>query len=75
MTDTGRKPKVGAFKGSKAQGAYDQAYDALAARWPVPSEEITVETSYGPIRVRRSGSGDAIPVILLHRLNGSGLSW
>ncbi|MEN5076051.1 alpha/beta fold hydrolase [Isoptericola cucumis] len=66
---------TGRFTNDDARERYEAAYDALAARWPVPSTDLPVPTSFGPTRVRRSGAGDGIPLVLLHGLNGSGLSW
>ncbi|MGO3361257.1 MAG: alpha/beta fold hydrolase [Corynebacterium sp.] len=67
--------RIGDFTGDRARATYRQAYARLAERWPVEAEELTVDTSYGPTHVRRSGSGTKTPLVLMHGLNGSGLSW
>ncbi|QJW35600.1 alpha/beta fold hydrolase [Cellulosimicrobium protaetiae] len=66
---------IGAFRDDAARLAYERAYDDLAARWPLPSTVTTVETTFGPTRVRTSGAGTRTPLVLLHGLNGTGLSW
>lgn len=66
---------VGAFRDDAARFAYERAYADLAARWPLPFTETLVETAFGPTHVRTSGAGDRTPLVLLHGLNGTGLSW
>lgn len=68
-------PSTGRFTSEAARTAYDAAYRDLEARWPLPAEDLRVETAYGPTHVRRSGSGLRTPLVLLHGLNGNGLSW
>ncbi|MFI2103185.1 alpha/beta fold hydrolase [Isoptericola sp. NPDC019693] len=69
MSSTGR------FTSEAARAEYETAYRAVEALWPLPSEEVRVETVFGPTVVRRSGTGDRTPLVLLHGLNGTGLSW
>jgi pimeloyl-ACP methyl ester carboxylesterase len=66
---------LGAFRDDAARQAYDRAYDDLATRWPLPATDVVVETAFGPTHVRTSGSGPRTPLVLLHGLNGTGLSW
>lgn len=68
-------PKVGRFTSDKAKTAYFDLYDAEAALWPVPATDIDVETSFGITRVRKSGSGEGAPILLLPGLSGNGLFW
>jgi pimeloyl-ACP methyl ester carboxylesterase len=49
---------------------YDELLD-----WPLPCEDVTVETSFGPTYVRRSGSGTGEPIALLHGLGSTSLVW
>ncbi|MQY17773.1 alpha/beta fold hydrolase [Nocardia macrotermitis] len=67
--------KIGHFTSRKAETTFLRAYDALAARWPVPSTVIDVETPFGTTRVRRSGSGDGAAVVLLPGTGGNGTAW
>lgn len=66
---------IGRFTSEKARESYDQACRALESLWPLASEEVAVETGFGTTHVRISGEGDRLPLVLLHGLNGSGLSW
>jgi pimeloyl-ACP methyl ester carboxylesterase len=66
---------IGSFTSDSARETYARAYEAVEAQWPLPSTDLTVETEFGPTHVRRSGVGERTPLVLLHGLNGSGLSW
>ncbi|WP_194837503.1 alpha/beta fold hydrolase [Nocardia sp. XZ_19_369] len=68
-------PKIGRFTSDEAQATYLRSYDAMAARWPVPSTELDIETSFGTTRVRKSGSGDGVPLLLLPGMSGNSLVW
>ena len=43
--------------------------------WPVPSEELDVDTSFGTTRVRRSGQGSGCPLVLVHGNSGTSVGW
>ncbi|MFJ8958901.1 alpha/beta fold hydrolase [Lentzea sp. NPDC102401] len=64
---------VGKFVDPKAQERYFATYEAIRRKWPVPSEELDVETRFGSTRVRRSGTG--APIVLLAGAMGTSLSW
>ncbi|MDX8031317.1 alpha/beta fold hydrolase [Lentzea sp. BCCO 10_0856] len=66
---------LGKFVDQKAQENYFATYDAILRKWPVPAEELDVETRFGPTRVRRSGTGQGTPIVLLHGVMGTSLSW
>ncbi|MFD4674384.1 alpha/beta fold hydrolase [Lentzea sp. NPDC058450] len=57
----------------KAADRYFATYEAIRSKWPVPSEELDVNTRFGTTRVRRSGTGT--PIVLLHGAMGTSLSW
>ena len=65
----------GTFANPKAQERYFAAYAEALRKWPVPAEERDVETKFGPTRVRRSGPAGGTPIVLLHGVMGSSLSW
>ena len=65
---------VGRFVDDHAEREYLRAYDAMERLWPLPVERVDIPTRYGSTRVRRSGSGERTPLVLLHGLNGTGLS-
>lgn len=50
-------------------------YDAKMAEWPVPYEDIFLDTEYGVVHVIASGPEDAPPMLLLHASGVSGWSW
>lgn len=63
------------FRSAAAREEYLALYDRRAARWPVPSETRTAETSYGQTFVRISGPAGAPPLVLLPGMTSSGLMW
>jgi pimeloyl-ACP methyl ester carboxylesterase len=65
---------IGGFPDERSKAAYHQVYDALL-EWPLPSEDLIVTTTFGPTYVRKSGSGDGIPLVLLHGVLATSLSW
>ena len=67
--------KVGRFKNDAAREAYLRAYEAMAELWPVPAVLADVPTPFGSTHVRRSGSGDGTPLVLLAGVLGSSLHW
>lgn len=54
---------------------FHELYAQKLADWPVPYEEIVLESRYGPVHVVASGSEDAPPLLLLHASAVSGWSW
>lgn len=51
-------------------------YDAFVeSAWPVPREELDVQTSFGPTHVRRSGPDAEDALVLLHPNSGSSAAW
>ncbi|MCB8980210.1 MAG: alpha/beta hydrolase [Ardenticatenaceae bacterium] len=50
-------------------------YDEKMAEWPVPYEDIFLDTEYGVVHVIASGPEDAPPMLLLHASGVSGWSW
>ncbi|MEU1984174.1 alpha/beta hydrolase [Nocardia sp. NPDC019395] len=68
-------PKIGRFTSDEAKTDYLRIYDAFAEQWPVPSTVLDVDTSFGTTRVRKSGTGEGEPVLLLPGISGNGLVW
>ncbi|MGH6957900.1 MAG: alpha/beta fold hydrolase [Caulobacteraceae bacterium] len=54
---------------------YLAAYEAALKDWPVPYEELDVETGLGPTHVVASGPRDAPPLILLPSFAATALVW
>ncbi|MFC9994198.1 alpha/beta fold hydrolase [Nocardia sp. NPDC127526] len=67
--------RIGRFTSEEAKASFLRDYDAAASKWPVPSTNLDVETSFGTTRVRRSGSGDGAPLVLLPGIGGNGQIW
>src|SRR5258708_1645757 len=68
-------PKIGRFTSDEAKDTFLRTYDALAAQWPIPSTQFDVETSFGTTRVRKSGTGEGAPILLLPGMPGNGQAW
>jgi pimeloyl-ACP methyl ester carboxylesterase len=67
---------LGHFVDEKAQHRYRAAYDAAQRWWPdIPTEKLDVETRFGRTRVRRCGARTGTPLVLLHGIFGTSLSW
>src|SRR6476646_3100288 len=67
--------KIGQWKNDQAKLDFLRASDEVAAQWPVPATDIDVETPFGTTRVRRSGSGEGAPIVLLPGIGGNGMVW
>lgn len=63
------------FRSARAATRFFRVYDEAAGNWPLPAEEIDVPTRFGMTRVRRCGSADGVPIVLLHGALGTSLSW
>lgn len=64
------------FQSEKAKEAYTKYYRTQEEEtWPVPFEDITVETSFGSTFVRVSGPKEAPPLILLAGITATSLMW
>jgi pimeloyl-ACP methyl ester carboxylesterase len=57
------------------RAAFDAAYDAALARWPVPVGPREVETRFGRTHVLVSGSPSAPPLVLLPGGGATALAW
>ncbi|MDI1480431.1 alpha/beta hydrolase [Polyangium sp. y55x31] len=68
-------PPYHPFRSAEARARFLARYDERAARWPVPCEGRTIDTSLGRTFVRVSGRAGAPPLVLLHGVSGSSLQW
>jgi len=63
----------------RSEAARDSCFrylDSLAGRqWPIASEELNIETTYGATFVRVSGPAKAPPLVLLHGAGATSLMW
>lgn len=63
------------FKTEEGRRRYFAAYDAALSAWPVPFEEVDIQTSLGRTHIIASGRNDAPPLILLPSFAATGLVW
>ena len=61
------------FRSERAKRRYLERYNNRAAAWPVPSEERSIDTSFGRTFVRVSGPDGAQPIIMLPGIGSPGL--
>lgn len=68
--------RIGGFKTDAMREDYEAVYEGIRSQhWPVPHEDIDLETIYGDTRVRRSEGGDGTPLLMIHPTTGSSLGW
>jgi pimeloyl-ACP methyl ester carboxylesterase len=60
---------------SEVKARFMEIYDQKMTEWPVPFEDVYLDTQYGVIHVIVSGPEDAPPMLLLHASAVSGWSW
>jgi pimeloyl-ACP methyl ester carboxylesterase len=63
------------YKSPEIKARFMEIYDEKMKEWPVPYEDIFVDTSYGKVHVIASGPEDAPPLLLLHASGVAGWSW
>ena len=68
-------PAYHPFRSVQARDEFLALYDRRAKAWPLDSEEILVDTSYGTTFARVSGPAGAPPLVLLPGAGGNSLMW
>lgn len=63
------------FATPELHAAYQRAYDAVMAHWPVPFETTDVTGRYGTTRVTSTGPAAAPPLVLLHGYGATSAMW
>lgn len=63
------------YRSPEIEAQFLQIYDEKMADWPVPYEDVFVDTQYGKVHVIASGPDDAPPMLLLHASAVSSWSW
>jgi len=63
------------YASPEVEAQFMQIYAEKMAEWPVPYEDVFVDTQYGKIHVIVSGPEDAPPMLLLHASGVSSWSW
>ena len=66
---------VGHFVSADAQAAYLRLYDVTLRGIPGQQESLEVGTTYGRVRAYRYGTGDGVPIVLLHGRAGTSVMW
>lgn len=73
--DLSSAPAYYPFKSEKAKQSYLSYYDDRARDWPVDSDTITVQTSWGSTFIRVSGPEAAPALVLLPSTSSTSLIW
>lgn len=68
-------PATSIYKSPEIRQKMEALYRDKLDKWPVPVEQIFVDTSYGRIHVLASGPKDAPPVLLIHASALAAWSW
>lgn len=68
--------RISGFRSPEDAAGFYERYDDIASRlWPVPHDELDVPTRFGATHVRRSGSENGIPIVMVHPTTGSSVGW
>jgi pimeloyl-ACP methyl ester carboxylesterase len=63
------------FRSKSGENQVLEAYDSIMKVWPVPYQELYVETKLGVTHINVSGPSTASPVVLVHAYYASAASW
>jgi pimeloyl-ACP methyl ester carboxylesterase len=63
------------YKSPEAKAQLMSIYDEKMREWPIPYEDVYIDTDYGKVNVIVSGPEDAPPMLLLHASGVAGWSW
>ena len=63
------------YKSPEIKERFVEIYDEKMEDWPVPYEDLFVDTRYGKVHVIVSGPTDAPPLLLLHASGVASWSW
>lgn len=75
MAEARPLPPYHPFRSAQAKERYLDLYERRAKQWPVASEAVTADTSYGPTFVRVSGPAHGPPLVLLPGAGSTSLMW
>jgi pimeloyl-ACP methyl ester carboxylesterase len=68
--------RIGGFKTAEDAARYHAAYDAMVANhWPGDRSEMDFPSRFGSTHVRSTGSGDGVPLVMIHPTQGSSAGW
>jgi pimeloyl-ACP methyl ester carboxylesterase len=63
------------FRSAESESAFQEAYDAVLAKWPDTVDGVDVATPYGTTRVNICGPDGAQPVVLLPGAGATSTVW
>jgi pimeloyl-ACP methyl ester carboxylesterase len=63
------------FRTAEGETMFLEAYDAAMKFWPVPYEEMDIQSRFGTTHVVLSGPKEAQPLVLLHGYMATSASW
>ena len=63
------------YRSPEIKARFIEIYDEKMEEWPIPYEDLFLDTQYGVVHVIASGPVDAPPMLLLHASAVSGWSW
>jgi pimeloyl-ACP methyl ester carboxylesterase len=63
------------YKSPQIKARLIEIYDEKMAEWPVPYEDVFIDTQYGQVHVIVSGPENAPPMLLLHASGVASWSW
>jgi pimeloyl-ACP methyl ester carboxylesterase len=75
MVSLALNPATSIYKSPEYEAQLMDIYDAKMAEWPVPYEDVYMDTDYGKVHVIVSGPEDAPPLLLIHASGIAGWSW
>jgi len=67
--------KTSVYKSPEVKARFMEIYDEKMKDWPVPYEDVFLDTQYGKVHVIVSGPEGAPAMLLLHASGVSGWSW
>lgn len=67
--------RLSVFRTAPGEKQVLEAYDSIMDSWPVPYEDLFLNSSLGRTHVIASGAKDAPPIILIHAFYASAASW
>jgi pimeloyl-ACP methyl ester carboxylesterase len=75
VNDQAAVGKLDFFRSPEQRAQFIATYDAVLADWPVPYEEVDVDTDAGVTHVIACGPSSAPPLILLHGATTTAVMW
>lgn len=68
-------PRTSIYNTPEVRARFEELYDAKMQEWPVPYDDLFVDTRFGTVHVIACGSETSPPLLLLHASGVAGWSW